>query len=157
MKTIVSIICLFFIASCGAKYRSVSDLNLQPTALKEDEPVKLIFAMTGSTDNREDKYYNQIIVVSQETGDTCNILVPVNHALQQGDGDKVFYYSSPNNKTAMIILQPDLQPEKIRDGININDLTVMFPKYDKVIYDSKYKSWLSNNFPTVFGVISTRN
>jgi len=110
--------------------------------------------MVGSTDNREDKYYNQLIAVSQESGNTCNILVPVNHGLVQTDGDKIFNYFSPENQSTKFGF---IDPEMLATVTNIASVQAEFPMYNKVIYDDKYDGWLKNNLPTVIGLIGTQN
>lgn len=110
--------------------------------------------MVGNTNNQEDKYYNQLIAVSQESGDTVNILVPFNHGLAQTDGDKTFNYFSPESQDAKLL---STDPEKLATLTNIDSVAAEFPKYQKVVYDSKYKGWLNNNLPTVLGIIGTQN
>jgi len=110
--------------------------------------------MVGNTNNQEDKYYNQLIVVSQEGGDTVNILVPFNQGLTQTDGDKIFNYFSPESQNAMLV---STDPEKLATLTNIDSVTTEFPKYKKVVYDNKYEGWLNNNLPTVLGIIGTQN
>jgi len=127
---------------------------MNPSALKDGEHIKLIFAFIGDANHDADKYYDQIIVVSQETGDTCNILVPVNHALKHDDGDKVFNYFSPENPMAKLFMFDTGEPRSLT---NIDSTKVEFPKYQKVAYDSKYRALLNNKHPTVLGLIGTEN
>lgn len=145
---------LFVLTSCGNRYKNVSEYRMNPTALKDGERIKLLFAMVGNTDNQEDKYYNQIIAVSQESGDTCNILVPVNHGLTLDDDDKIFNYFSPTSQNAKMGM---LDPENLANFGNIDSIKAEFPKYNKVIYDPKNDDWFKNDFPTVMGLIGTQN
>jgi hypothetical protein len=145
---------MVLLCSCGIKYRKISEFNLQPLALKNGERIKLIFSMTGPGDNRDDKYYNQILAVSQESGDTCNILVPFNHGFKQEDGDSVFNYFNPESDVARILSSDE---DKLQSLTNIDSIKSDFPKYQRVIYEPKYDRWLKNDFPTVVGAIGTQN
>jgi hypothetical protein len=152
MQKALLIISLFALASCGKTYRSISEFNIQPTALKNGDRIKLLFAMVGSTNNQEDQYYNHLIAVSQETGDTVNILVPFNHGLTETDADKIFNYFGPESQNAKLL---STDPEKLASLKNIGSITAEFPKYSKVAYDSKYDDWIKNDLPTVVGIIGT--
>jgi len=43
MQKTLAIISLLVLASCGTKYRSISEFNIKPTALKDGERIKLLF------------------------------------------------------------------------------------------------------------------
>lgn len=154
MKNILIITLVLVLTSCGTKYKSVSDYHIQPNALKDGERIKLLFTIYGNTDNREDKYYNQVVAVSVESGDTCNILVPVNHGFTEEDGNKVFNYFSPEGQSAELAM---LDFDNLKDINDINSVKHEFPKYQKVIYDPQFDKWQKNNFPTVMGFIGTQN
>ena len=155
MRQSLLVISLFILSSCGQRYRSVSEFKMNPAALKNGEKVKLLFWLTGDGNNQSGKYYNQLIVVSQETGDTCNVLVPVNHGFADTDGEKVFTYFSPEDESARLIM---MEAEKLAEIKNVSDIKApAFPKYNDVIYNKDAEVWIRNNYPTVVGFVGTRN
>jgi hypothetical protein len=154
MKHFLILLIILVFTSCERRYQPIGNFNLRPGTLKEGERLKLVFAITGDTDNKTDQYYNHLIAVSHESGDTFNILIPVNHGLTEGDSNKVFTYFTPDSRDGKLVL---LDPEDFTSVAHIDSLEISFPKYHKVIFDSKYASLLNNNFPTVKGSIGIRN
>lgn len=128
---------------------------MRPAALKNGEKIKLVFSLTGDGNNQDGQYYNQLIVVSQDSGDTCNVLIPVNHGFDESDGEKVFTYFSPEDESARLIM---METEKLAEIKNVRDIKApSFPKYNDVIYNKDAEDLIRNNYPTVFGFVGTRN
>jgi hypothetical protein len=153
MQRILIATLMFLFSSCSSNnYRSISEFTMKSQALKDGERIRLIVAVVGHTDNKEDKYYNQLIAVSEETGDTCNILIPFNQGLSPSDGDKTFNYFSPESQMAQIGLTA---PENLEGITDTSSIKSAFPKYEKVIRDPKLDYITQNNYPTVMGIIGT--
>lgn len=62
--------------SCGSKYEyhDLTAFNMKPGALKHDEAIDILYytRLGDSADN----HFNHAIVVSRESGDTFNVLIP---------------------------------------------------------------------------------
>jgi hypothetical protein len=128
---------------------------MKPAALKNGEKIKLIFSLAGDGNNQDAKYYNQVIVVSQQSGDTCNVLVPVNHGFADTDGEKVFTYFSPEDESARLVM---MATEKLSEIKNLSDIKApAFPLYKNVIYNKDAEDWIKNHYPTVLGFVGTTN
>jgi hypothetical protein len=129
----------------------VSEFSLQPKALKDGEKIRLLAYFYGSS-NAQNDYYNHVIVRSEESGDTCNILVPWDHGFTQTDGDSVYNYFDTENWVNT------LDTEKIppnSSDLRIENYRTKFPEYKKVIRIPEYDNIGINSFPTVKGSIGT--
>ncbi|MBK7440831.1 MAG: hypothetical protein IPI65_04665 [Bacteroidetes bacterium] len=88
----VFVLFVFVIISCNNQYKywDIEKFHMDEQALKDKEPIKLIYSSQGPNYNKNMDYYVQIIAVSQETGDTVNILSPINNGFKESDGDSTF-------------------------------------------------------------------
>ena len=57
---------IVFALSCKHtdKFWDISEFNMKPTALKDDEPIKLIYTSQGPDYNRNVDYYIHVLVIS---------------------------------------------------------------------------------------------
>ena len=136
------------LTSChSTQYRDVSEFAIQPNALKDGERIRLLAYFYGPSNSSND-FYNHAVVKSEESGDTCNILIPWDHGFAQSDGDSIYYYFSPENLInkvnieSMSIGTRELRPE---------DTAAKFPEYNKVVRIRDFDNIAINKFPTVKG------
>lgn len=105
---------LFFaiFTSCDpvVKYVPVTEFNVNETALPNTEPVKLLYVNLGYQDVAGTSYYTHLVVKSQITGDTINILSKVNREYTEADYKKEFYFISES------IVAAYLSNQQIKDG-----------------------------------------
>lgn len=147
---IITLVALVF-ASCGGKYKfwDISEFNMDSRALEDNEEIKILYFSQGPDDNEEKEYYMQLVVVSQKTGDTVNILTTVNHYLTMDDKDKVFNFFNQDN-FATKIGQMDLK--NIDDLKHIDDLANQpTQNITKVARDPEFDFVADNDYPTIIG------
>lgn len=148
-------LCSLFLTSCndGYKFWNISKFNIVDTALKDNEEIKILYSSRGPDNNKDLEYYLQIVAVSQRTGDTVNILTPVDNGFSIDDKDKVFNFFNQNNIASKLIL---MDPEKLKDIDNVNEASKNVPKnITKVARDPEFDNIANNNYPTVIGSIGT--
>jgi hypothetical protein len=141
---------LRFLLSCNSvQYRDVSEFAIQPKALKDGEKIRLLAYFYGPSNSSSD-FYNHAVIKSEESGDTCNILIPCDHGFTQSDGDSIYNYFSPDNLINKVNLDDisvgtrDLRP---------SDTAASFPEYKKVVRIQDFDNIAINSFPTVKGTI----
>jgi hypothetical protein len=138
-----------FVSCNSAQYRDVSEFAIQPSALKDGEKIRLVAYFYGPANSRKN-FYNHAVIKSEESGDTCNILIPWDHGFTQSDGDSIYNYFSPDNLINKVNLEDisvgtrDLRP---------SDTAATFPEYTKVIRIQEFDKLAINKFPTVKGTI----
>ncbi len=106
-KFLLSFSVLLFIISCTSKYKywDISKFNMKPTALKDGEEIKLLYSSRGPDYNEDLSYFYHLVVVSQKTGDTVNLLTFADIVAGNEDGNKIFNYLSLDNPTTVSLLQ----------------------------------------------------
>ncbi len=145
----------FLLTSCGAKYEywDISKFKIDNNALKDNEEVKLIYTSRGPDFNKDLKYYIHLIVVSQKTGDTVNILTTADNGITMKDKDKIYNFFNEENVASKLI-QLDL--DNLENIKNIDDINKLEnKKIDKVARDPKFDYIADNNYPTIIGSIGT--
>ncbi len=125
---------------------------MNPTALDDNEEVKILYSSGGPDSNENLEYYIHLIVVSQKTGDTVNVLTTMQNGFDISKEDKVFNYLNQGNPITKL-MQTNL--EKIKDADEINRTKLKDIK--KVARDSKFDYIANNNYPTVIGVLGFEN
>lgn len=130
-------------------YWDISKFEIIPEALQDGEEIKLIYASRGPDSNKDMEYYYHLVVVSQKTGDTINVLTTANNGFNKTNGDTVFNYFDQNNLiTQMSNTDVDLL---INDE---GELTIIAQKpIMKVARDPEFDEIADNDFPTVIGSI----
>lgn len=144
-----------FIISCGSNYKfwEVSKFKIDNTALEDDEEIKLLYTSQGPDYNKELKYYIQLIVVSQKTGNTVNILTTADNGITMEDKDKIFNFFNQDNIISKLI---QMDSDNIKDFKNVDDINkAEMKKIDKVARDPKFDYIADNNYPTIIGAIGT--
>lgn len=150
---IVLVLFVFAIFGCNNQYKywDIEKFHMNEQALKDKEPIKLIYSSQGPNYGKNMDYYVQIIVVSQETGDTVNILSPINNGFKESDGDSTFIFVSKEN-IAFKLLQMD--SEKINEIKDIEKIAEEpEKKITKVARDPEFDFIADNNYPTIIGMV----
>ena len=141
--------------SCGNGYEfwDISKFLIKKNALENNEEIKLLYTSRGPDFNTDKDYYIHLIVVSQKTGDTVNILTTTNNNFTEADKDKVFNYFNQDSDISKI---SEMDPDKIKELKHVDDLKDFeYKKIDKVARDPKFDDLADNKHPTVFGSIGT--
>lgn len=154
---ILSVVAIYslLLLSCnrGYKFWDISKFNIVDSALHDNEEIKLFYTSQGPGNNKDLEYYVHIIGISQKTGDTVNILTPVNNGFTIDDLDKVYNYFDQNNLMSQVVLA---NPENLVDANNVNEAKRnLQKKITKVARDPQYDAIADNHYPTVIGTIGT--
>ncbi|MDZ7845637.1 MAG: hypothetical protein U5L96_02025 [Owenweeksia sp.] len=145
----VLIICPLF-QSCSPDYQywPLKHFSINKDALQNGEKVKLLYTSRGPDANQDLSYYYHLLVVSESTGDTVNVLTYADNGFEMGDAERSFLYFD----------RESLQARALLSSFNsITDFNKMKnsqpPVINKVARDPAYDQVADNNFPTVIGVI----
>jgi hypothetical protein len=135
------------------EFWELSQFKIDPTALADQEAIKIIYA-SGSPDyNEELEYYVHLIAISQKTGDTVNILTTANNGLTKNDQNKIYNFFNEDN-IASKIMQMDAKSLQNIDNIDdIKESTSKTTTITKVVRDPNFDHIAKNTYPTVIGVI----
>lgn len=150
--TVLALSVLLF-TSCGKRYKywDISKFNIVDSALKDQEEIKLIYTSQGPVTNNNREYYYHVIAISQQSGDTVNILTLINNGFSADDGDKVFNYLDQNNFAAKLML---MDPAELANNDMVKDeKKEELKKTTKVARDPSFDFLADNNHPTVIGFI----
>ena len=145
----------FTLASCGDTYEfwDISKFKMDNRALEDEEEIKILYTSQGPDYNRKLEYYIHLVVVSQKTGDTVNILTTADNDISIADKHKVFNFFNQDN-VASKLLQMDV--ENLKDIKELEEITSKpLKNIDKVARDPNFDFIADNNYPTVIGVIGT--
>lgn len=125
----------------------VSEFKFNDTILKDGDYVEIIGSSGNLTKEHKINFYNLVVVKSEKTGDTINLLLTN------------FYQSDLNNPRTRFIsntstfgkLVENVDNSQEMDGKNINELKSK--SYNKVFYDSEYIQVDVRKYPTITGNI----
>ena len=153
---ILNICFLFFtilIAGCNTQpsyeFWNISRFNLSEDALGEGEEIKLIYTSQAPEKSKEECYIH-LIVYSQETGDTVNILTTTNNGFKPEDRDEVYNFFPANSLVAKV-MQASSDDVKISNIEQLENLEVK--KINKVARDPDFDYIADNNYPTMIGFV----
>lgn len=153
--TLIGIVSILAVG-CGTEsktkyeYWDISKFNMVENALENNEEIKLIYTSQGP-EKKEFDFYIHVIVVSQKTGDTVNILTAVDNGFTMDNKDDIFNFFDQNSAATKLI---QLETENLEDIKHIDDLnSIPSKKINKVARDPKYDHIADNNYPTVIGSI----
>ncbi len=145
----------YLLISCGSNYSywDVSKFKMDKSALSDSEEIKLIYSSRGPDFNENLDYYVHLICISQESGDTVNILTTSRNDLKSSDGDRVFHFFDEDN----IMTKMSRMNQKGAGEINhVDDLDKLEPlNIKKVARDPEFDEIADNDYPTVIGSIGT--
>jgi len=149
MRLILIFFLLIFLTQCKKSpytFKDISSYNITTEGLSAGEQVKVIYNSGAPDYNRESSYYLQMIVVSQSTNDTFNLLTTVNSNVTREDALR--YYVEPDNPANKILENID----QLKNGMNIHELEGK--KIEKVVVNNATKSATDNNYPTMIGLLA---
>ncbi|WP_107037905.1 hypothetical protein [Brumimicrobium mesophilum] len=148
---------IFFSCETQYEYWNISKFNMDETALKNEEEVKIIYTSRGPDYNQDLKYYVHLIAISQESGDTVNILSTGVHGLTKKDEHKVFNYFNENSLVSKLnqMNSDELNNIESFDKIKNIEPKIEYQLINKVARDPKFDDIADNNYPTVIGLIGT--
>ena len=148
----ISIFSMLLFTSCSKyKYWDLSKFNMDNKALCEDEEIKLLYSSRAPQAIVTQDCYIHLIVISQKTGDTVNVLTSVDNGLSMEDKDKVFNFFSQDN-IAFKIAQRD--PDDLGDIKSAEDIDkIKIRKFNKVARDPEFDCLADNTYPTIIGII----
>lgn len=127
-------------------FKDISSYNIATEGLSAGEQVKVIYNSGAPDNHMESNYYLQMIVVSQSTNDTFNLLTTVNSNVTKEDSLR--YYVEPDNPANKILENMD----QLTNGMNIHELEGK--KIEKVVVNDATKSATDNNYPTLIGLLA---
>lgn len=140
---LVLVFCSIFSACMEEKpYFSVDQFTIQRGVLEDNDHVSLLYYSGHASD--ADEYFAQVIVVSEESGDTVNILIPGSLSIEQNDNTFSFSYQSASSAYALDIFK-DNKYWKSEESALAN--------IKKVTRDSRYDETALNAYPTCIGII----
>lgn len=123
----------------------VSLFEIDNTALKDGENVRIIGASGNITNEDEMDFYNLIVVKSLETGKVVNVLMINYIFVDEYNRDVNFIsFDTPMGKLSAMAHKGDL-----KSGTNTKDIEL--PKFDKVLVDLEYLTEDVYNNPTIIG------
>lgn len=143
---------LILLSSCGNNYSywDISQFNIDNSALEDGEEIKLLYTSRGPDNNKDLEYYIHVIVMSQKSGDTVNLLTMVDNGFRADDKYKTYNYLDQNNPVTKAM---QIRPESLEDVDAIRNVK---PKeIHKVARDPKFDFIADNSFPTVIGSIGS--
>ncbi len=151
---IVSIALIFLFSSCNNQsvdidgyLVDISEFNIQNGVLKDGDFVEIL----GSTDKisleGEHDFYNLIVVKSEETGDTINVLLTS------------FYQTDLNNPRTQFISNSSLAGKLLERSRELKDLTndklnnLKAKTFEKVFYDHDFIQVDVRQYPSIPGTL----
>lgn len=152
-SNLVTALFALLILSCNGKYEywDISEFNLQETALKNREEIKLLYTSNAPDKNKDREYYIHLVAVSLETGDTINILTTVNNGIGEKDKNKAFIFPDENSLEGKIILS---DTDNIEEFDFEKESKTEAKKINKVARDPNFDAIAENKYPTVIGIIA---
>ena len=132
------VISLMISCTSGYDYWQLSEFNMDPTALQDEDPITILYFSNGPAQKDNDGVFLHVIAVKQHTTDTINILTPSNPGISPEDGGKVYNF---------LAIDSDI------GKISVAQLTHALDQYTKVIRDPEFDAIAHNQYPTVIGFI----
>ena len=133
----------------GYELRDIETFRMHESALQEGEKIMIVYS-SGEPGFERRNYYNHLIVVSQESGDTVNVLTPVNHGITLRDSAKVFSFF-PEHSNSTKLMQQDMNELPGIDTKELDKITI--ERFKKVASDPRFDEFAINDFPTVIGCV----
>lgn len=129
----------------------VSKFKIEENVLSNNEEVKIVYSSQSPDKNTDLDYYIHLIVVSQKSKDTINVLTTYNNRFKQNDKYETFTFKNKNDIITKL-LQSDLKNFEKLDLNNINNNQIK--KISKVARDPDFDYIADNSFPSIIGFIS---
>lgn len=146
------LVIIMFSCSSNSKYEywNLSEFNLSENALADNEKIKLVYSSRAPDNNEDFEYYIHLIVVSQESGDTVNVLTTANNGFKKEDAEKVFNFFNKDNVVTKIS-QSDMEDIENITADKLKNTPLR--NITKVARDPDFDYLADNDFPTVIGSI----
>jgi len=121
MKKLYVLPLFLMLISCETDYYfwSIDKFEFKKDALNDDEKVKLLYTSNGPDENTNRDYYYHLIVVSQVTGDTVNVLTASQNGFNESSENEVFNFY--NEKNIITIISHNKLDINQLDGKNIRE------------------------------------
>lgn len=151
--------CLFpfflFLFSCTPSqfdFVELDEFKMEPKALMENEKVEILYCSGEPDYNPDHSYYLHYIVISQESGDTVNVL---STTLTDGISaeNRIFWYNREDSYMNKAIHNLDQLKNHPNGPIDFDKMTVKHPY--RVVTNNKLDWSGPNQYPTVTGVLVT--
>jgi hypothetical protein len=141
-------------ASCSAHYKfwDISQFDINPIALDDKEEVKVIYTSQGPGNNEDLEYFIHLIVVSQKTGDTVNVLTTINNGFEEDAADRIYNFFNESNPMAKLVHEDLKHVTSIEE---LNAVKVDLSGIRKVARDPEFDHLARNNYPSIIGWIGT--
>lgn len=144
----------FIFISCKKEYDfwDINKFKIEKNALQDNEEIMLLYASNGPDENQEREYYYHLIVISQKTGDTINVLTTSQNGFNKDSAKEIFnFYDEKNFIT--IITHNKINMSSL-NGKNVSETEkIKLKKINKVARDNDFDYLADNNYPTVIGSI----
>jgi hypothetical protein len=155
MRYSLFLLVVVLLISCqNIEYSDLDEFSIEENALKEGEEFKVIYSLTLAQNDNTENAFNHYIVISQESGDTVNLLS--SGASPVRDRDEVFSFSSKYNNLLDLTLESHMQNFDLDSALGNRKIDEIEAdrKIDpsrKVLRDSKFDSVAKNSHPTIIG------
>ena len=150
-KIILFVISGLVLNSCSGRYQywHLSKFNMNAHALKENEPVKIIYASQAPGDVKDRSYFIHLIAVSQSSGDTVNILTTINNGFERDSGNEVYNFLTADNQVVQL-MHGDY--ENIKSVDELEKLAPVDVRHiNKVVRDPQFDYLADNQYPSIVG------
>jgi hypothetical protein len=155
MRYSLFLLVVVLLISCqNIEYSDLDEFSIEENALKEGEEFEVIYSLTLAQNDNTENAFNHYIVISQESGDTVNLLS--SGASPVRDRDEVFSFSSKYNNLLDLTLESHMQNFDLDSALGNRKIDEIEAdrKIDpsrKVLRDSKFDSVAKNSHPTIIG------
>lgn len=123
----------------------ITEFQIDNSILEDGDYVRILGCSGNLTREHEIDFYNLIVVVSERTGDTLNVLVTNYYQVDENDPNTRFI----SNSSLVGKLLEGISDNGSIDVDNVNDLKSK--SFDKVLYDSEYIQIDVRNYTAVTG------
>lgn len=123
----------------------ISEFTINDSILKDGDYVEILGSSGNLTRDHEIDFYNLVVVRSEETGDTINILV-TNYYQADLNNSRTRFMSNSSN-VGKIIERADNSEDL--NGKNVKDINSK--SFKKVFYDSEYIQVEVREYPAISG------
>lgn len=123
----------------------ISEFTINDTILMDGDFVQILGSSGNLTKQHNIDFYSLVVVKSERTGDTVNVLVPI-FFMADLNNPRIRFMS--NSSVVGKILNSVLNKEEL-DGKNLDDFTSK--SFNKVLYDSEYIQVDVREYPAITG------
>lgn len=151
---IFTIVLLLSCSLCGCKSGpknldefmiDISEFKIDDSILRDGDYVEILGSSGNLTKEHKIDFYNLVVVRSEKTGDTINVLVTNFYQSDLNDPRTRFI----SNSSLMGKLVENLEDTEKFDGKNVKD--IKSKSYNKVFYDSEFIQVDVRKYPSITG------